>query len=67
MMRGGASLWVRILAVTAAAAAPFVPPMHGASTARSVVYVVDDSASVGRAGLAEAFVEITRDVVAAAA
>ncbi len=53
-MRGGASIWVRILAVATAAAAPFVPPMHRASSARSVVYVVDDSASVGRSGVAEA-------------
>jgi Ca-activated chloride channel homolog len=62
-MRGGASLWVRILAVTAAAAAPFVPPMHGAADARSVVYIVDDSASVGRKGIAEAesFVQQARD------
>ncbi len=50
-MRGGASLWVRILAIAAAVAAPLVPPMHGESSARSVVYVVDSSASVGRAGL----------------
>jgi len=53
-MRGGASLWVRALAVAAAASAPFVPPMHGAADAQSVIYVVDDSASVGRAGVAQA-------------
>jgi Ca-activated chloride channel homolog len=51
VMRSGASLWVRILAIAAAVAAPLVPPMHGVSSARSVVYVVDSSASVGRAGL----------------
>jgi Ca-activated chloride channel family protein len=51
VMRSGASLWVRILAIGAAVAAPLAPPMHGASSARSVVYVVDSSASVGRSGL----------------
>ena len=54
MMRGGASLGVRILAIAAAVAAPLVPPMHGAADARSVVYVVDASASVGRSGVASA-------------
>ena len=58
-MRGGASSWVRIVAIAAAASAPFAPPMHSAATTRSVVYVVDDSASVGRSGVAvaEAFVQ----------
>src|SRR5205814_1095359 len=52
--RSSSSLWVRCLAIAAVLAAPLVPPMSRKGEGRSVVYVVDRSASIGYEGRAVA-------------
>jgi len=48
------SLVVRILAIAIVAVSPWLQPRKKPSSARSVVYVVDRSASIGHGGLEEA-------------